>query len=55
MSSTTVTEASPDDQLKIREAMDGLDTAEHRIRRALDTLNAFASEREAGQVTDKKQ
>lgn len=56
MSSQTVTEASPvtispDDQLKIREAMEGIDTAEHRARRALDTLNALASEREAGQPT----
>lgn len=56
MSSTTITEASPvtvspDDQLKVREAMDEIHTAEHRARRALDTLNALASEREAAQPT----
>jgi hypothetical protein len=56
MSTPTVTEAnpvtvSPDDQLKVREAIGELDTAEHRARRALDTLSAIASEREAGQPT----
>lgn len=50
MSNTTVT-VSPDDQLKIREAIGALDTAEHRARRALHTLNALASERDAGQAT----